>query len=326
MKNVESSLDRFECVPGLEHLLISPEGEVYDIRARCFYQEAKGNYEYPAINAYGVGTLHIHRLLALAYLSCPGDPSIMEVNHKDGNKRNNALENLEWVTVSNNILHAYKTGLRPDNKPVLIKDLSTGKIERRYSLQECARYFKVNGEQISRYINNRDLYPYRGQYELIFEGEEWRGLTKQDIGKIRPGKPKSIVGLETETANVYVFNSMQAAADFLNVSCASVSGYVHTVEKKPLKGFILWPMEGFKDNLDNSIYIEKVINKPTAPKRRPVPITVKNIDDDTERNWDSVEAFGNSLGVNKNTIQKSMLVNDGRWKNYLIKYCPFIQK
>ena len=50
---------------------------------------------------------YIHRLVAQAFI--PNEKE--EVNHKDGNKHNNNLDNLEWVTRSENTLHAYKTGL-----------------------------------------------------------------------------------------------------------------------------------------------------------------------------------------------------------------------
>jgi hypothetical protein len=54
-------------------------------------------------------TQYVHRLVLLTFGGPP--TSGQEVNHKDGDKRNNAIDNLEWVTRSENMQHAVANGL-----------------------------------------------------------------------------------------------------------------------------------------------------------------------------------------------------------------------
>jgi len=56
-------------------------------------------------------TYKVHRLVAEAFCDRLGED--LEVNHIDGNKLNNRAENLEWVTRSENVKHAVRTGLLP---------------------------------------------------------------------------------------------------------------------------------------------------------------------------------------------------------------------
>lgn len=53
--------------------------------------------------------IHVHRLVASAFVD--GYKEGFQVNHIDGNKDNNGADNLEWVSGSENIIHARKTGL-----------------------------------------------------------------------------------------------------------------------------------------------------------------------------------------------------------------------
>ena len=69
-----------------------------------------GKYRSYSLRKDGEQTQHLgHRLIAQSFIDNPdGKP---EVNHIDGNKSNNAVDNLEWVTKSENSKHAYATGL-----------------------------------------------------------------------------------------------------------------------------------------------------------------------------------------------------------------------
>ena len=54
--------------------------------------------------------LKVHRMVAIAFI--PNPDGLSDVNHIDGDKRNNAASNLEWVSHSDNVKHSLETGLR----------------------------------------------------------------------------------------------------------------------------------------------------------------------------------------------------------------------
>lgn len=59
-------------------------------------------------------TVRLGRMVAIAFLNNPEDKP--EVNHIDGNKLNDHVSNLEWVTKSQNIKHAFDVGLKENAK------------------------------------------------------------------------------------------------------------------------------------------------------------------------------------------------------------------
>ena len=66
----------------------------------------------------------VHRLICVAFKNFDIN-SNLTINHIDGNKKNNKLDNLEILSIHENIIHAFKTGLMPKEKPGNYKNCQT---------------------------------------------------------------------------------------------------------------------------------------------------------------------------------------------------------
>ena len=109
-------MEKWRDIPGYEGFYqVSDLGNIRSIRFnKIRNMKSWDSHGYRAVelcmnnNRYTVG---IHRLVALTFIPNPENKS--EVNHKDRNKSNNNVENLEWVTQSENVAHAYRHGVEP---------------------------------------------------------------------------------------------------------------------------------------------------------------------------------------------------------------------
>ena len=103
-------------IPQYEGLYeISSNGQVRNSRTgRILAQRLGGTAKYRFVSLWkGNKEKHmlVHRLVAMVFVPNPeGKP---QVNHKDRNKENNTVANLEWVTVSENHKHAFANGRKP---------------------------------------------------------------------------------------------------------------------------------------------------------------------------------------------------------------------
>ena len=87
--------------------MVTTWGRVYNTETKQFlkpYSHYKGYLRVDLSNKDGKKHFKVHRLVAQAFI--PNEEGKPQVNHKDGNKHNNSITNLEWVTNRENCDHA----------------------------------------------------------------------------------------------------------------------------------------------------------------------------------------------------------------------------
>lgn len=137
------SMSGFFYIPFFTRYVINSKGEIFNLDKGIYMSPYLANVGYVMFgltNDLGKRTIvGKHRALCLAFKQYPDSVFKLDVNHIDGVKVNNALENLEWATRTRNMDHAYDTGLRSDNIPVTLKSAFTGEKFTFRSTSHCAQ-------------------------------------------------------------------------------------------------------------------------------------------------------------------------------------------
>lgn len=120
------------------------------------YINNKNGYTYVFLcNNSKYKNIRLHKIVATAFI--PNPKNLPQINHIDGNKQNNRVDNLEWCTASENIKHAYKMGLVKNNNKIKVKQYNIkGELVNSFnSISEASNKTGVSAGAISMCINNK---------------------------------------------------------------------------------------------------------------------------------------------------------------------------
>jgi hypothetical protein len=150
-KSVETDLTQMTKIPKYNHYYINREGKIYSNRSKRFLKTTVNNYPIVGLKNKGSEKKHaVHRLVAQIFIPNPNNCKV--VNHKDGNKLNHRVDNLEWTTHSENTLHAHRTGLiKLVTKKVI--SIDSNEVKKEYdSIRIAASHHNVGKSHINNAI------------------------------------------------------------------------------------------------------------------------------------------------------------------------------
>ena len=130
---------------------ITKDGNIRNKNTKKIRKISRGKMGYPVISLIKDGKMYlrtIHVIMARQFI--PNPDNLPQVNHKDGNKGNYALSNLEWVTERENMIHARMTGLHKSDgdKRILQYDKNMTFIREYKSASEASRITKISRSNI----------------------------------------------------------------------------------------------------------------------------------------------------------------------------------
>ena len=149
-----SEREVWRSIPDFSTYSVSDRGRVKNAKGQIMRYHLSHN-GYPRVSLRNGGgpsnLMMVHRLVAEAFLVKPvGFDSTYQANHIDGCKTNNRTENLEWVTPTENMLHAVQTGLKPRGK-----DCSNAILTEEQVHEICRRL--SNGRSVNDIRNDLEL-------------------------------------------------------------------------------------------------------------------------------------------------------------------------
>jgi hypothetical protein len=202
-----------KAVREFENYLITMDGKVYSLATGKYMSQVERSDGYLRVGLQTPtrkATFLVHKLVADAYLSKDNDRLI--VNHKDSNRKNNHVSNLEYVTPRENSLHSYEVGKSARfKKMVRMIDPVQKKIVATFpSVSEASRITKISNGNISQCCCKKSRLA--GGYLWQFDDEIG---VREVVPKITPSCP--VEKLDPVTGEIVEsFRSMTQAAESID--------------------------------------------------------------------------------------------------------------
>lgn len=226
-------------IPGFKLYVITKTGKVKNISTGKIHKGnlcGSGYWNHHLITDMGTQlVIGLHRLLALTFIPNE-DPERNHVNHIDGNKLNNAISNLEWCTLLENMIHAGKIGISPKCLSITVRNPITKEVKFFNSIKEAGNFVGVSRDSMRyRYWKfNGKVYPegfqyHKGMYEGVWIDPIDIEKEKLEIANyIISAKPVLILNLKT--GKIKVYNTLTEACKIIGIRRQTLSAKLRAID------------------------------------------------------------------------------------------------
>lgn len=198
---------------------VSDEGHIRNDKKMTYLEGYVANNGYRMVHLrYRIDKLcSVHRLVMKAFYPIP-EMDDLQINHKDGNKLNNNLNNLEWSTALENMRHSFKNGLQPKRlRKCYVYNLDGTYIKSFESVADASKELNVDATNILRCLDGLQTHAHQYQF---------RDYKKIKIDKWSKPQNKKVFVYDNNGNFIKTYNSQKECAQDFGVSESSICRFL----------------------------------------------------------------------------------------------------
>ncbi len=255
-------------------------------------------------------TMGRHRLMGITFKH-PGVPvADLVVNHKNGIKGDDWLDNLEWTTQKRNIEHAGEIGISPKCIPIEVRCVDTGAVTSYPSFIEYARESGLSKDAIAwrLSIGPTRVFPERKQYRKKHSDEDWDIPADVEKALLLTPQTRPMLLKHLPSGEVKLFHQASMLAAFLGISPSTLTGALKRMQQPILPGLYLIKSyddpNPWRDVQDP--YLDLELNTDTRV------VHVFNPETGEERIFESCKHCADAMGVKTSTLNERLKKRSGK--------------
>lgn len=245
MNAIESvSHPGYYAIPGYSSYLISRTGDVINIGRDSRLSGSANPAGYHNFRLVGDDgetlTWGRHRLLGHVFKSPEESISGLVINHENGIKGDDRLDNLEWKTQQGNVEHAGQHGLTEKCIPISVRNADTGHVSRFPSCIAAAEVLGLTKDAILYRVKEGEsrVFPERRQYRKGWNDHPWAVVDDVDRALLANSTSKAVLVRNVSTGNVATFRQLSEMASAYGVALPTASMWLDRSGQPVLPGGI----------------------------------------------------------------------------------------